>query len=191
MASEDVRQRQLNLEMARRQLVQAKANNQLLKAGAWYPDKEIARAAVAQAEAQVAQTRTELERTIVRAPVDGEVLQVNVRLGEYVGAPPTQTLVLLGNSHKLNIRVDIDEHDIPRFRAGTSAWASMRGNPAEKYPLQFARVEPYVVPKKSLTGDNTERVDTRVLQVIYTLDMTDRPRVYIGQQMDVFIEAAR
>ena len=49
------------------------------------------------------------------------------------------------------------------------------------------RVEPYVVPKKSLTGDNTERVDTRVLQVIYAMDVTDRP-IYVGQQMDVFID---
>ena len=55
------------------------------------------------------------------------------------------------------------------------------------YPLEFERVEPYVIPKKSLTGDNTERVDTRVLQVIYSLDVTDRP-VYVGQQLDVFID---
>jgi multidrug resistance efflux pump len=191
MAAEDVQQRKLTLEQARKSLLQAKAENELLKAGAWQPDKEIARTAVAQAQAQVEQTRTELERSVVRAPIDGEVLQVNVRLGEFVGAPPSQALVLLGNSHKLHVRVDIDEHDVPRFREGAPAWASLRGNPALKYALQFVRVEPYVVPKKSLTGDNTERVDTRVLQVIYSLDMTDRPRVYIGQQMDVFIDAAK
>jgi len=191
MAVEDVRQRQLTLEQARRQMLQAKAENELLRAGAWQPDKEIARAAVAQAQAQMEQTRTELERSIVRAPIDGEVLQVNVRLGEFVGAPPSQALVLLGNSHKLHVRVDVDEHDIPRFHANTAAWASLRGNPAVKYPLQFMRVEPFVVPKKSLTGDNTERVDTRVLQVIYSLDLKDKQRVYIGQQMDVFIDAAK
>jgi hypothetical protein len=44
-----------------------------------------------------------------------------------------------------------------------------------------------VIPKKSLTGDNTERVDTRVLQVIYELDTTGRP-IYVGQQLDVFID---
>jgi HlyD family secretion protein len=45
------------------------------------------------------------------------------------------------------------------------------------------------VPKKSLTGDNTERVDTRVLQVIYALETKNRP-IYVGQQMDVFVDAA-
>jgi len=44
------------------------------------------------------------------------------------------------------------------------------------------------VPKRSLTGDSTERVDTRVLQVLYRFDRGDLP-VYVGQQMDVFVEA--
>jgi len=188
MADEDVRQRQLALEVARQQLSQAKADNALLKAGAWEPDKAIARAAVAQARAQIEQTRTELERSLVRAPVDGEVLQVNVRLGEYVGAPPNQALVVIGNVHQLHVRVDIDEHDIPRFHPGATGRASVRGHPSVQFPLRFVRVEPYVVPKKSLTGDNTERVDTRVLQVIYAVDNKQTP-LYVGQQMDVFIES--
>jgi multidrug resistance efflux pump len=188
MAEEDVNQRQLALEVARQQVAQAKANYDLLKAGAWKPDKDIAYAAVLQARSQIEQTKIELERAVVRAPVDGDVLQVNVRPGEYVGAPPNQALVVLGSVHELHVRVDIDEHDIPRYRPGARAQAMVRGNPQVSFPLRFVRVEPYVVPKKSLTGDNTERVDTRVLQVIYKIDKTDQP-VYVGQQLDVFIEA--
>ncbi len=55
-------------------------------------------------------------------------------------------------------------------------------------PLQYVRTEPYIVPKRSLTGDTTERVDTRVLQLLYGFDRNELP-VYVGQQMDVFIEA--
>jgi hypothetical protein len=51
------------------------------------------------------------------------------------------------------------------------------------------RVEPYVVPKVSLTGSSTERVDTRVLQVIYSFECPkDRP-VYVGQQVDLFVKS--
>jgi HlyD family secretion protein len=39
-----------------------------------------------------------------------------------------------------------------------------------------------------LTGDATERVDTRVLEAIYALPTT--APVFPGQQMDVFIESA-
>jgi multidrug resistance efflux pump len=187
MAGEDINQRQLALEIARQQLAQAKADHALLKAGAWKPDKDIAYASVLQARAQIEQTQIELERLIVRAPVDGDVLQVNVRPGEYVGTPPNQALIVLGSVHQLHVRVDIDEHDIPRYRRGAPAQAMVRGNPQVSFPLRFVRVEPYVVPKKSLTGDNTERVDTRVLQVIYAIAKTDQP-VYVGQQLDVFVD---
>ena len=64
----------------------------------------------------------------------------------------------------------------------------VRGNPDLKTSLQFQRLEPYVVPKVSLTGQGTERTDTRVLQAIYSFDPAALP-VYVGQQMDVFIQA--
>ena len=152
---------------------------------------DLARAAIGQAEAQIGQTKTDIDRSLVRAPVDGKVLQVNVRPGEYVGTPPSQALVVLGSVHNLNVRVDIDENDIPRaysyFKPGVKAYASPRGDPSKKFPLRFERVEPYVIPKKSLTGDNTERVDTRVLQVIYQVDR-DEPGLFVGMQVDVFLD---
>ena len=69
------------------------------------------------------------------------------------------------------------------------ATAAVRGNSNLKTPLTFVRFEPFVIPKKSLTGDSTERVDTRVLQVMYQVD-TDNLRLFVGQQMDVFIDAS-
>jgi hypothetical protein len=50
------------------------------------------------------------------------------------------------------------------------------------------RFEPFVVPKRSLTGDSTERVDTRVLQIIYRVERDALP-LFVGQQLDVFIDA--
>jgi multidrug resistance efflux pump len=174
--------------MARERLRKAEADLTLMKAGAWEPDLQVARAAVEQAKGQLGQTRTELERLEVRALVAGQVLQVNVRPGEFVGAPAGYALIVLGSVQQLHVRVDIDEHDIPRFQPGTPARALLRGDPGREYPLRFVRVEPYVIPKKALTGDNTERVDTRVLQVIYAIDNGSDP-LYVGQQMDVYIAA--
>src|SRR5262249_40789606 len=115
VTSEELSRREQVYRMAREQLSRAQAEDNLLKAGAWSVDKEVSRAAVAQARAQLEQTLTDLDRLRVQASVDGQVLQVNVRPGEYVGAPPGQALVVLGNINQLHVRVDIDEHDIPRF----------------------------------------------------------------------------
>jgi HlyD family secretion protein len=148
-----------------------------------------ARASVESAEAALAADHTALERLTVRAPMDGEVLQVNVRPGEYATAGALdKPLMRLGSLETLHIRVDVDENDAWRFKNGARATAFLRGNRAIKAEVQFSRVEPYVTPKTSLTGSSSERVDTRVLQVIYSFDRRALP-VYVGQQMDVFIEA--
>jgi len=150
---------------------------------------ESARAQVLQAEAALAETQTTLERLVVRAPVDGMVLQVNVRPGEFAPASVTATpLMVLGNLDQLHIRVDIDENDAWRFKKEGRAVAYLRGNRQFKTDLSLAWVEPYIIPKRSLTGDSTERVDTRVLQALYSFNRAALP-AYVGQQMDVFIEA--
>src|SRR5215471_4352951 len=90
-------------------------------------------------------------------------------------------------ANTLNVRTDIDEHEAWKVRADAAAYATIRGSSGTRIPLRFVRFEPYVVPKKSLTGDSTERVDTRVLQVIYQVDGDEVP-LYVGQQLDVFID---
>lgn len=147
-----------------------------------------ARAEIASAQAQVKETETNLDRIIIRAPCDGKVLQSKIHRGEFAPAGVTQTpLMLFGNTSPLNVRVDVDENDAWRVHPAAPAVALLRGNRGIKTPLKFVRFEPYVVPKKSLTGDSTERVDTRVLQVVYRIEGSDLP-VFAGQQMDVFIE---
>jgi multidrug efflux pump subunit AcrA (membrane-fusion protein) len=150
---------------------------------------EAARAQVIAAAAQVKGVETQIERSTVRAPMDGEVLQVKIHVGEYAPAGVAATpLILLGRLKPLHIRVDIDEHEAWRVNPSAQAMATVRGNADLKTPVSFVRFEPFVVPKKSLTGDSTERVDTRVLQAIYRVENEALP-LFVGQQMDVFIEA--
>ena len=135
-----------------------------------------------------AQISIEIERATVRAPIDGQVLQVNVRAGERVTDQSQQALMVLGRLKPIHVRADIDEHDIAEFHSDAKAVLQLRGKDDHHYPLEFVRVEPYVVAKRWLTGDNTERVDTRVLQVIYALE-DENATAFVGQQVDVFIDA--
>jgi multidrug efflux pump subunit AcrA (membrane-fusion protein) len=152
---------------------------------------EQARAEVTAAESQVQAVQVDLDRSVVRAPMAADVLQVKVRVGEFApAAPTTAPLVLLGRSKPLHVRVDVDEHEAWRVRSGAPAIGHVRGNADLKASLRFVRFEPFVVPKQSLTGASTERVDTRVLQVIYRVSGDDVP-LFVGQQLDVFINASR
>jgi multidrug efflux pump subunit AcrA (membrane-fusion protein) len=147
-----------------------------------------AKARVTAATAQIQMTRTNIERSTVRASIDSDVLQVKVHPGEFAPAGVTATpLVLLGRLKPLHVRVDVDEHEAWRVRPEATATAVVRGNANLQTALRFVRFEPFVLPKKSLTGDSTERVDTRVLQVIYRIEDDGLP-LFVGQQMDVFID---
>ncbi|MGH8577160.1 MAG: efflux RND transporter periplasmic adaptor subunit [Gammaproteobacteria bacterium] len=151
---------------------------------------EEARAAVAVAEAEIRTVETEIERSTVRAPIAGEVLQVKVRAGEFaVAGVNAEPLIVLGGIHPLHLRVDVDEHETSRLRPEARAYAYPRGNAELKTELTLVRFEPLIVPKRSLTGDSTERVDTRVLQALYRFERGVLP-ISVGQQMDVYIDAA-
>ena len=110
--------RQREYEAAVHDEAHATAEYDLLKAGAWQPDIEIAKAAVSEARAQIDLVKTEIDRATVVAPVDGVVLQVNVRAGERVSDRDNRALVVLGDISTYHVRVDIDERDIARFERG-------------------------------------------------------------------------
>lgn len=149
---------------------------------------KVAEARVATASAEVRAARVDLDRLTVRAPIDGTILQSNIRAGEYAPSGVTpQPLILLGNLDRAHVRVDIDENDAWRFREKAPAIAFVRGNPELQTTLRFEYLEQYVVPKRSLTGESTERVDTRVMQAVYSFNRDELP-VLPGQLMDVFIE---
>ena len=98
-------------------------------------------------------------------------------------------MIVLGDIQRLHVRVDIDENDLPYFSRGAEAIATLKGRPQVRFPLRFVYVEHYVIPKQSLTGYNSERVDTRVLQVLYELPEKRPVEVHVGQQMDVYLKA--
>ena len=159
-------------------------------------DVTVSQAQLAAAKAQLVASETSLkrialliERLTVRAPRGGTIIQVNIRAGEYAATSPKTPAMILGDTGKLQIRADIDEQNASRIREGQKAYGYLKGDPSVTFPLEFIRVEPYVIPKVSLTGSSTERVDTRVLQVIYSLTRPADPPLYVGQQVDVFIDA--
>jgi HlyD family secretion protein len=185
---EEMSRRQFAVSTARAKLAEQRAALAKLKAGAWKPDVDVAKAAVTAAESDVAAIEVEIDRRTIRSPIDGQVLQVKVREGEFATAGALATpLMLLGNVRMMHVRVDVDENDAWRVAPGARAKASIRGNGDLSTDLTYVSVEPYIIPKRSLTGDSSERVDTRVLQLIYEFPATALP-AYVGQQMDVFIE---
>ena len=145
-----------------------------------------ARAEARTAEQLVQAAQVDQEILTIRAPRDGTILQLNLREGEYANIAPPEPLMVLGEVDRLQIRSDVDEQNASMVSPNQPAIAFLKGSTANPLQLKFVRIEPFVIPKRSLTGESSERVDTRVLQVIFELDRPSIP-LYVGQQVDVFI----
>lgn len=153
-------------------------------------NKKLAFERLEKSKAAVKLVDADIERSLVRAPIDGEILQLNIRVGQYAyqAAMNDLPLILFGDTEYLHLRVDIDEEDSWRYERNSPATGYVRGNGKIEMPLEYVYIEPYIIPKKSLTGSDVERVDTRVLQVVYRFKKNNAP-VYLGQLLDVYIQA--
>jgi RND family efflux transporter MFP subunit len=152
--------------------------------------KELAAIRVEEIKAQLNQAKITKERLVVKAPIDGQVLEVNVRPGEFASAGSLpQPLMRMGDISTLHVRVEIDEENASHIRAESQAQGLRRGDTGNAVPLSFVRFEPYVKPKQNLAVAG-QRVDTRVLQVIYALP-ENTPAIFVGGQMDVFIDSQK
>ncbi len=152
----------------------------------------VARAEIREAQAAAAAARVTLDRLTIRAPLAAQVLQVRTREGEYATAGRAQgnnsePLMTLGVTRPLHVRIDIDENEIARVALGRPAIVSARGAADRRVRAGFVRAEPLIVPKRSLTNSATERVDVRVLQLIYALPAD--AGFFVGQQVDGFVPA--
>lgn len=175
-------------QVAEANLRQQQAEYEKVKSGAWALDLEVAKEQVKQAVAVKEAMEAELQRTFIRSPIDGTVLQIKIREGETPSSDVSKQVMVIGDTDQLILRVSIDQFDIPYFVPNSHAVAYRQGIHKQEYPLEFFLVEPLMIPKKYLTNAASEKVDTQVLEILYKIPKVD-PSLFIGEQMDVFINA--
>lgn len=181
--------RMFEMSLTKSRLDEAKSELARMMKGTYPEDLAVAAAEAKVADADVAMLQTDLAQSEVKAPIDGTVLRVNARAGEFASAGALREgLVVMGQLTPLHIRVDVDELDAWRFDPNGKAVAMLRGGKVVEFPIEYVRTVPVVIPKRTLTGENSERIDTRVMEMIYRFTQ-DNPKVLPGQLLDVYIDS--
>jgi HlyD family secretion protein len=183
--------------VAKANLAVAQKQYDLTKAGAWsYDIANQERQQNALQQSYMASSAL-LSKYRLRAPKDGVVLSINPTAGSYVspqGSYDSYTqgmlpVLVLGSSQaSLNVRCYVDEILVHRLPAPNKmkAQLSIRGS-STKLPLDYVRMQPFVSPKIELSNQRTERVDVRVLPVIFRIEKPESGNLYPGELVDVFI----
>lgn len=140
-------------------------------------------------ESLAAMTKAEvmLDLHNVVAPIDGKVLKLSVRPGEFALANSEKQYLLLASDAGYNVRAQIDEYNLADLRENPVAEIAVRGSREANLQASLLRIEPYVEAKRNLSSQGKELVDTRVLEVIFKIDETKK-QLFIGQQVDVYIK---
>jgi len=142
--------------------------------------------AVEDARTALATAETELALLTVTSPIDARVLSVDVNPGEFAAAGNAQSTITLGATGPMQVRAEIEEADLPLLRDGAEAWAIARGTAGERIALSFVRRDPLLRPKATLSGSGTERIDTRVMDVLFEV-ADNNAGLVPGQLVDVLI----
>lgn len=159
-----------------------------IQSGAWQPDLKIASHEIEQVKADMNSIELEIQRTSIESPINGTVLKIDIREGEVLD--PNKTAMILGKIDELYLRVSIDQFNITMFHPNCHAVAFRQGDHSNEFPLKFVHIDPIMVPKKYLTNDVNEKVDTQVFEVVYSIAKKDAPLI-VGEQMDVYINAEK
>jgi HlyD family secretion protein len=165
------------LDRARRQAQTDQASYQATfarlraaEAGSRAEDITFQRARVAAAEARLAQAHAAVERLAVRAPLEGEVLQVKVRPGELYSPSGSEPLVVMGDTRRLRVRMDVDERDIARVTPGATAYVTADAFGTRRFAGKVVEIGRRFGRKNVRTDDPVERNDTKILEVVLELD---------------------
>ena len=164
----------------------AQARLALLKKGTRAELIAEARAALAAAEAELAEARVYLSQMELRAPADGVVVRRMHEVGEQVSTMPPQTVLVLADLSRLELRAEVDEVDVARVAVGQAGYATAEAFGDRRFVGKVTQVVAELGRKTQRLDDPRARVDTRVLEVVFTLD--EPGALPLGLRMDVHLE---
>ncbi len=191
LSSQELGDAVLALDQAVAGRTQAAVDLKRVRAGAWKQDLDVAEATVRKAQVEAEMIRARLDRLTVRSPIAGTVLKCYAEPGETAPAGDKPAIVV-GDVSTLHVRAQVDERDAPRLVADCRAMAFLHDQADRPHTLQLLRIEPLAVPKTLATASQSEVVETRVVEVLFRLELRAAGRrLYPGQAINVFINAAK
>lgn len=104
--------------------------------------RDTARAAVASAAAQVATARTDLDRSVIRSPIDGVVVDRQVNVGQPVAASlqAATLFVIAQDLSRLQANITVDEADIGEVNEGQAVQFTVDAFPDRQFEGRVSQV---------------------------------------------------
>jgi len=174
-------------QVARAEYEQAAQHFALIDAEAREEDRAHAQAAVATARAQLAEARAFLEKSTIRAPINGVILRKLRHGGESVSTQFDSPVITMADDSVLRVRLDVDESDVSKLRVGQRAYVTAEAYGTHKFWGHVIRVGRILGKKNVRTNEPSEHVDTKILETLVELEPGQQ--LPLGLRVDSFVES--
>ena len=150
------------------------------------PAPTLSETTLAVARARHAAAEAMLEKTRIRAPSAGTVLQVHAKLGETVSPSPDQILIVVGDLQALRVRAEVNERDIARVTVGQPAIVKVDAYPERAFAGSVASIAPALSPPKLGPRGPRKPLDVDALEIF--IDLDGATPLLPGMRADVFFK---
>lgn len=176
-----------NLNDARAQLQKDRQTYVTAQAKSDVPAPNRLESALQAARSDVAIAEALLEKTRIRAPSAGTILQLPAKIGEMVSPSPAQALAVIGDMSVVRLKAEVDEHDVSKIKLGGKVTVKSNAYPDREFEGRVAALAPTLAaPKFALRGARRP-TDVEVLEVTVDLDGGNIP-LLPGMRADAFFK---
>lgn len=172
LSEDDLDMRVAEVDILRRELAQHESALVAL-AEVRTVDVERAEAEIVRAQAALLRAEADLEISLIRSPIDGEVLKIHTRVGERIGS---EGVLDMGDTRQMDVVAEVHESDILKVDVDQPAVVSLR-NLETTLQGRVIEVGRLIGRKDVLSSDPVDDTDARVVEVRIRLNEEDGRRV--------------
>ena len=175
-----------NLASARDKLQKERSAYAVAQAKSDVPAPSRLESALQAARSDVAVAEALLEKTRIRAPAAGTILQLSAKAGEMVSPSPDQALAVIGDMSLVRLKAEVDQHDVSKIKVGSKVTVKSGAYPGREFEGKVAELAPTLAaPKFALRGARRP-TDVEVMEV--TIDLEGQVPMVPGMRADAFFK---
>lgn len=157
-------------DVAEAQYQAAKRNEELVDAGPLLEEVARADADVRAADDRVRLAQEKLSKCVVRAPISGTVLRVNLREGESFALLSPRPLFSMADASGRRVRAEVDERDVGKVHVNQKILITSDAYSHRAFRGTVTKLASIMGRKSVITGDPVDKADRDVLEVTARLD---------------------
>lgn len=140
--------------------------------------------AVIAARADVMLADQAWDKTRIRAPIAGSILQISAKVGEFLAASPEQIVFSMGDVSRLRVRAEVDETEVNKIRLGQTVFVKNAAFPGQEFEGKVSELSPLLAIPRMTARSPRRPNDVEVMEVI--IDLDGSVTLLPGMRVDAF-----